>query len=213
MKIALAALLLAAPAFAAPLELDADPEHSTASFAVKHMMINTVHGEFSKFSSTLLWDKDDPSKSSVQVKIDAASVDTHNEKRDGHLKSPDFFDAGKCPEITFKSNKIEKADGENKFKVTGDLTMHCQTHPATLSATFTPNAMKTPWGTEVYGASAAGTVKRSEWGLIWNKPLEQAGGVLVSDEVSLEVDAEYGIKAAAPAAKKEGAAETKARKK
>ena len=213
MKIALAALLLAAPAFAAPLALDSDPGHSTASFAVKHMMINTVHGAFSKMTSTLLWDKDDPSKSSVQVKIDAASVDTHNEKRDGHLKSPDFFDAAKCPEITFKSNKIEKAEGENKYKVTGDLTMHCQTHPAALVATFTPNAIKSPWGTEVYAGSATGTVKRSEWGLTWNKPLEQAGGVLVSDEVSLEVDAEYGVKAAAPAVKKEGAAETKAKKK
>ena len=210
MKIALAALLLAAPAFAAPVELDADPAHSIAAFTVRHMMINTVRGEFSKFTSTLLWDKDEPGKSSVQVKIDAASVDTHNEKRDGHLKSPDFFDAAKCPEITFKSNKIEKADGDNKFKITGDLTMHCQTHPATLSATFTPNPIKAPWGTEVYAGSATGTVKRSEWGLVWNKPLEQAGGVLVSDEVNLEVDAEY---AAKPAAKKEGAAETKASKK
>ena len=202
MKIALAALLLAAPAFAAPVELDADPAHSTASFAVKHMMVNTVRGEFSKFTSTLLWDKEDPSKSSVNVKIDATSVDTHNEKRDGHLKSPDFFDAGKCPEITFKSNKIEKADGENKFKVTGDLTMHCQTHPATLAATFTPNPMKSPFGGEVYVGSATGTVKRSEWGLVWNKPLEQAGGVLVSDEVSLEINSEFNPKAAAPAAKK-----------
>ena len=202
MKIALAALLLAAPAFAAPVELDADPAHSTASFAVKHMMVNTVRGEFSKFTSTLLWDKEDPSKSSVNVKIDATSVDTHNEKRDGHLKSPDFFDAAKCPEITFKSNKIEKAAGDNKFKVTGDLTMHCQTHPATLDATFTPEPMKSPFGTTVYVGSAVGTVKRAEWGLTWNKPLEQAGGTLVSDEVQLEVNAEFNPKAAAPAAKK-----------
>jgi polyisoprenoid-binding protein YceI len=208
MKIALAALLLAAPAFAAPIELDADPMHSTASFAVKHMMVNTVRGEFTKFTSTLLWDKEDPSKSSVQVKIDAASVDTHNEKRDGHLKSPDFFDAAKCPEVAFKSTKIEK-DGDGKFKVTGDLTMHCQTHPATLDATFTTNPVKSPWGTEVYAGSATGTVKRSAWGLTWNKPLDQAGGMLVSDDVTLQIDAEFGAKPAAPAAK---AAETKTRK-
>ena len=201
MKIVLAAVLLAAPAFAAPVELDSDPGHSTASFAVKHMVANTVRGQFTRFTSSLLWDKSDPSKSSVQVKIDTASVDTHNEKRDGHLKSPDFFDAAKCPEIAFKSTKIEKADGDNKFKVTGDLTLHCQTHPATLDATFTPNPVKSPWGTEVYVGSASGTIKRSAWGLTWNKPLDQAGGMLVSDEVTLEVDAEYGAKPAAAAKK------------
>lgn len=211
MKIALAALLFAAPAFAAPVELESDPAHSTASFAVKHMMVNTVRGEFGKFTASLLWDKADPSKSSVQVKIDAASVDTHNEKRDGHLKSADFFDAAKCPEITFKSTKIEK-EGGDKYKLTGDLTMHCQTHPATLTATFTPNPVKSPWGTEVYAGNATGTVKRSEWGLTWNKPLDQAGGMLVSDDVKLEIDAEFGAKPAAPAARKETAAETKTKK-
>jgi polyisoprenoid-binding protein YceI len=211
MKIALAALLLAAPSFAATVELDADPAHTTASFAVKHMMVNTVRGEFSKVSSTLKWDKDDPTKSSVVVKIDASSIDTHNEKRDGHLKSPDFFDAAKCPEITYKSAKIEKVAGD-KYKITGDLTMHCQTHPATVDATFTPNPLKTPWGTEVYVANAAATVKRSDWGLTWNKPLDQAGGMLVGDEIKLEFDSEYMAKPAAPAAKKEAAAETKAKK-
>jgi polyisoprenoid-binding protein YceI len=200
MKIAFAALLLAAPAFAAPVELDADPVHSTASFAVKHMMINTVRGQFTKFTSTLLWDKDDPSKSSVTVKIDASSIDTHNEKRDGHLKSPDFFDAAKCPDISFKSSKIEKASGD-KYKVSGDLTMHCQTHPITLDATFTSTPMKAPWGALVYAGSATATVKRSEWGLVWNKPLDQAGGMLVGDEVTLEVDAEYNAKPTAAAKK------------
>jgi polyisoprenoid-binding protein YceI len=211
MKIFLAALLLAAPSFAATVELDADPPHTTASFAVRHMMVNTVRGEFSKVSSTLNLDKEDPTRSSVVVKIDAASIDTHNDKRDGHLKSPDFFDAAKCPEITFKSTKIEKVAGD-KYKVTGDLTMHCQTHPAIVDATFTPNPLKTPWGTEVYVGNAAATVKRSDWGLTWNKALEQAGGVLVGDEIKLEFDAEYVAKPAAPAAKKEAAAETKAKK-
>jgi polyisoprenoid-binding protein YceI len=210
MKVALAALLFAAPAFA--LELEADPPHTTASFSVKHMMMNTVRGEFGKTTSTLNWDKADPSKSSVEVKIDASSVDTRNEKRDGHLKSPDFFDAAKCPEITFKSSKVEPSGGD-KYKVTGDLTMHCQTHPITLDVTFNPNPVKSPWGTQVYVASATGSLTRSQWGLTWNKPLEQAGGVLVSDEVKLEIDAEYLPKqVAAPAAKKEAAAETKAKK-
>ena len=208
MKIALAALLLATPALAAPLELNSDPAHSTASFAVKHMMINTVRGEFGKWNSTVLWDKEDPSKSSVTVKIDTASVNTNNEKRDGHLKSPDFFDAAKCPEINFKSNKVEKAGSDDKYKVSGDLTMHCQTHPTTLDVTFTSNPMKAPWGAMVYAGSATGTLKRSEWGLVWNKPLEQAGGMLVSDEVTLQIDSEFMAKQAAPAA-----AETKAKKK
>lgn len=211
MKIALAVLLLAAPTLAATVELENDPAHSTASFAVKHMMINTVRGEFRKWTSTLAWDKDDPSKSTVAVKIDAASINTNNEKRDGHLKSPDFFDAAKCPEITFKSSKVESA-GDNKYKVTGDLTMHCQTHPVTLDAAFSPNPMKTPFGSTVYVGSATGTVKRSEWGLTWNKSLEQAGGVLVSDEVNLQIDGEFTPKQASPAAKKEAAAETRKKK-
>ncbi|MFN2549335.1 MAG: YceI family protein [Myxococcales bacterium] len=205
MKMALAALLLAAPAFAATVELDSDPNHTTASFAIKHMMVNTVRGEFSKANATLNWDKDDPTRSSVTAKIEAASIDTHNEKRDGHLKSPDFFDAGKCPEITFKSTKIEKSGGD-KYKVTGDLTMHCQTHPATFEATFTPNPIKAPWGALVYVGNGTTTVKRSEWGLKWNKPLDQAGGMLVGDEVKFEIDAEFAQK---QAAKKEAAAETK----
>ncbi|MGZ6142036.1 MAG: YceI family protein [Myxococcales bacterium] len=205
MKIALAALLLAAPAFASTLELDNDPPHTTATFAVKHLMATTVRGEFGKVASTLKWDKDDPAKSAVDVKIEAASIDTRNEKRDNHLRSPDFFDAAKCPEITFKSTKIEPK-GADKFAVTGDFTMHCQTHPLTLEVTFNPTPVKTPWGTSVYAASASGSLKRSQWGLVWNKPLEQAGGVLVSDDVNLDVDAEYLPK---PAAKKEAAAESK----
>jgi polyisoprenoid-binding protein YceI len=207
MKSVFAALLLAAPAFAAPVELESDPAHSSASFAVKHMMVNTVRGEFGKFNSTLKYDKDDPTKSSVEVKIDAASLDTHNEKRDGHLKSADFFDVAKCPEIAFKSTKIEKA-GDNKYKVAGNLTMHCQTHPATLDATFTPEPIKSPWGTLVYAGNATGTVKRTEWGLNWNKALDQAGGVLVGDDVKIEINAEYLAKPAAPAAK-EAATEKK----
>lgn len=203
MKIALAALLLATPALATNLELQNDPPHTSASFSVKHMMINTVHGDFGKVSSTINWDKDDPTKSAVEVKIEAASVDTRNDKRDADLKSPNFFDAAKCPEIAFKSTKVEKA-GADKYKLTGDLTMHCQTHPVTLDATFTPNPIKTPWGTQVYAANATGSLKRSEWGLVWNKALE-AGGVVVSDDVSLQIDAEYLPK---PAAKKEAAVET-----
>jgi len=210
MKIAIAALLLATPVLAAPIELNSDPAHTSASFAVKHMMINTVRGEFAKTNVTLNWDKDDPSKSSVTAKIDVNSIDTHNEKRDGHLKSADFFDAAKCPEITFKSNKVEKAG--DKYKLTGDLTMHCETHPVTFDASFTSNPMKAPWGGEVYAGNATANIKRSEWGLKWNKPVDQAGGLLVSDDVQFELNAEFGQKQAAPAQKKETAAEATKKK-
>jgi len=181
---------LLAALLAAAVELHADPAHTTVTFAAKHMVVTTVRGQFGKSESTLRWDKQDPTKSSVDFKIDTASIDTHQEKRDAHLKSPDFFDAAKCPEITFKSSKIESAGGNDKFKVTGDLTMHCVTKPVTLDATFTPNGVKAPWGPTIYAASATGKLKRSDWGLNWNKTLE-TGGVLVSDDIDLDVQVEY----------------------
>jgi polyisoprenoid-binding protein YceI len=180
-------LFLAAFLTAAPITLDADPNHSTAAFSVKHMMVTTVRGAFTKFSSTLTFDKDDPAKASVMLKIEPASINTNNEKRDGHLKSADFFDVQRCPEMTYKSTRIEKSG--DKYKVTGDLTMHCVTKPLTLEATFTSEPVKSPMGT-VYGASATGKLKRSEWGLTWNKALE-SGGAVVSDDVNLELDFEY----------------------
>jgi polyisoprenoid-binding protein YceI len=181
-------IALVAALIAAPVTLQADPAHSSASFTVKHMMVSNVRGGFSKLSSTLVWDKEDPSKSSVEAKIDAASVDTQNEKRDGHLKSPDFFDTARCPDITFKSNKIEKAG--DKYKVTGDLTMHCVTKPVTLDAEFT-GPVKSPFGPfNSYGVSATGTLNRKDFGLVWNKALE-SGGMVVSEDVKLDLELEY----------------------
>ena len=199
--------LLAALVAAAPLTLEADPAHSSAGFAVKHMMVTTVRGEFTKVNSTLHWSKDDPAKSTVDMRIDAASINTNNEKRDGHLKSADFFDAQKCPEITFKSQKVEKA-GSDKYKVSGDLNMHCVSKPVTLDVEFTDQPVKTPMGTTVYAANATGQLKRSDWGLKWNKALE-SGGVVVSDDVKLDVNLEYVVKPAD--AKKEAQAETKSK--
>jgi polyisoprenoid-binding protein YceI len=207
-KLVLAAILFAAPAFAATIDLEGDPAHSSASFSVKHLMVTTVRGEFGKTTSTLHWNQEDPTRSSVETKIDASSINTNNEKRDGHLKSADFFDAGKCPEITFKSTKIEKAGGD-KYKVSGDLTMHCVTKPATLEVSFDGKPVKAPWGATIYAAGASTKVKRSDWGLTWNKTLE-SGGVVVSDDVQIDVDIEYNAKPAE--AKKEAAAETKAKK-
>ena len=200
-------LVLAAVLAAAPVTLEADPNHSTVGFSVKHMVVTTVRGQFPRFSSTLNWNKDDPSRSAIELKVDPSSINTNNEKRDGHLKSPDFFDVQKCPEMTFKSNRIEKS-GE-KYKVTGDLTMHCVTKPLSLEASFTEQPIKSPFGTSVYPASATGKLKRSEWGLTWNKALE-SGGAMVSDDVNLDLEFEFLQKPAE--GKKEAQAETKAKK-
>ena len=186
MKTAVAVLLFAAPAFA--VELTIDPAHSTAAFGIKHMMVSTVHGNFGKVSGTVNYDPKDPAKSSANIQIDPATVDTRNEKRDAHLKSADFFDVQKCPEMGFKSKSIHKSG--DKYKVSGDFTMHCVTKPLTLEASFSDNPLKSPAGALVYAGSASGKLKRSEWGLTWNKALE-SGGALVSDDVNLDLDFEY----------------------
>lgn len=200
-------LALAALVAATTLTLEGDPAHTSAGFSVKHMVVTTVRGEFTKVNSTLHWNKDEPAKSAVDLKIDAASINTNNEKRDTHLKSADFFDVQKCPDITFKSNKVQKESGD-KYKVSGDLTMHCTTKPVTLEVAFTDQPVKTPFGTTVYAASASGKIKRSDWGLNWNKALE-SGGVIVSDEVKLDVDVEFIAKPGD--AKKEAQAESKSK--
>ena len=187
-KIVVAAIL-ALPLAASAEKLQADPAHSTAGFSVKHMTVTTVRGQFDKFTSTLDFNEQDPTKSSVTTEIDTNSINTHQESRDKHLKSPDFFDAAKYPKITFKSTKWEKTD--NGFKVTGDLTMHGVTKPVTFDVETDSKPHKTPMGTSIYNASAHGKLKRSDFGLTWNKALE-GGGVLVSDDVTLDFDVEYG---------------------
>ena len=203
MKTALALLLFAAPALA--VELQVDPAHSTATFAIKHMMVSTVHGSFGKVTGTVSTDPKDPTKSSATINIDPASIDTRVEKRDAHLKSADFFDVQKCPEMTFKSTKIEKA-GEKKYKVTGDLTMHCTTKPVTLDVEGLNGPVKGPTGANLYAATATGKLSRKDFGLNWNKAIE-SGGVVVGDDVQLTVDLE--LNDSPPAARKEAQAETK----
>jgi polyisoprenoid-binding protein YceI len=203
MKTALALLLFAAPALA--VELQVDPAHSTATFAIKHMMVSTVHGSFGKVTGTVNHDPKDPTKSSANIQIDPASLDTRVEKRDAHLKSADFFDVQKCPEMTFKSTKIEKA-GDKKYKVTGDLTMHCITKPVTLEVEGLNGPVKSPKGANLYAATATGKLNRKEFGLNWNQAIE-AGGVAVGEDVQLTVDLE--LNDSPPAARKEAQAETK----
>lgn len=192
----LAVLLAAAPVAAS--EWDIDASHTTAQFAVRHMMVTTVRGQFEKVAGTVSLDDKDATKSSINIDIDAASINTREPKRDEHLRSPDFFDVKNHPKVTFRSTKIEKA-GKDKFKVTGDLTMRGVTKPVVLTVNGPSAPAKNPWGMTVRGVSATGKLNRKDWGLNWNKALE-AGGLLVADEVELQIDAELIEKAPAAAA-------------
>lgn len=182
----LAVAAVAATSFAA--SYDIDPAHSQASFTVKHMKVATVRGAFKKLSGTVNIDEKDITKSSVEAKADAASIDTNEAKRDEHLRGEEFFDVKKCPDVTFKSTRVAKG-GKSGLKVTGDLTMHCVTRPVTFAVEGPTPEIKGPWGNTVRALTATATINRKDFGLNWNKSLE-AGGVLVSDEVNIELVAE-----------------------
>lgn len=164
-----------------------DTSHTRALFAVRHMMISTVRGQFDKVSGTVDFNQDNPELSSVEVSIDAASFDTKDPQRDGHLRSPDFLDVEKYPFITFKSTKVEKT-GDNTGLITGDLTIRDVTRPVTLNTEFNGVA-KSPWGTTSAGFTATTKINRKDFGLVWNVALE-TGGVLVGEEVSITLEVE-----------------------
>ena len=162
-----------------------DPAHSQATFSVRHMMIATVKGQFKVISGTLHIDEQNPQNSAVDAQADAASIDTRDANRDAHLRSADFFDAEKYPTINFKSTKVEHVSGD-EYKVTGDLTMHGITKPVVFDAEYQGKG-KDPWGNERAALAAKSKINRKDWGLNWNQGLE-AGGVLVSEEVKIEID-------------------------
>jgi polyisoprenoid-binding protein YceI len=164
-----------------------DAAHSEALFSVKHMMFATVRGHFNVLSGKLNIDEEHPENSWVEAHIDATSVDTRDERRDAHLRSPDFFDAEHFPTLTFKSTKVEKVGG-NEYRVLGDLTMHGVTKPVVFNAAYHGQG-KNPYGMQIAGLSAKTKVNRKEWGLNWNAALE-SGGVLVSEDVNIEIDLE-----------------------
>ena len=169
-----------------------DPAHSGAEFKVKHMMIANVRGKFSGITGVLHRVDADHTQSTLEVSIDVSTVNTQDEQRDGHLKSPDFFDVEKFPAMTFKSTHIEKkGDG---FAVTGDLTIHGVTKPVVLNVEEVSEPAKDPWGNTRIGLTATAKINRKDFGLGWNAPLE-AGGVLVGEEVAITLDVQF-IKAA-----------------
>jgi polyisoprenoid-binding protein YceI len=163
-----------------------DPAHTHVAFAVKHLMISTVRGRFTGVTGTVHTDEADPSRSDVEIEIDATTIDTREPQRDGHLKSPDFLDVEKFPKLTFRSTRVSGT--LEQFKLTGDLTIHGVTKPVTLDVTAEGQA-KDPWGGERAGFTATTSLKRSDFGLNWNQVLE-AGGLLVGDEVKISIDAE-----------------------
>jgi len=164
-----------------------DQSHSTVGFSVRHMVFAKVHGRFKTWTGSLDLDEADFTKSKVEVTIDVNSIDTHDEKRDGHLKSADFFDAGTYGSMTFKGKKIEKTGGE-EYKLTGDLTIHGTTKEVTLDVDYGGRG-KDPWGGERVGFHAKGSVNRVDFGLKWNQALE-TGGVLVGEKVEISIDLE-----------------------
>jgi len=185
-------LALAAPALADTYNVDR--AHSEASFQIRHILTK-VRGTFRDFAGTINLDKAKPENSSVEFIIQATSVDTGIQKRDDDLRSPNFFDVAKYPEIVFKSTKVVPK-GNNKFDVTGDFTMHGVTKSITLPVTFLGEE-KFMNGTKA-GFETALTLKRSDYGLVWNKTLE-TGGVLVGDEVEIAINIEANLQVPKPA--------------
>jgi polyisoprenoid-binding protein YceI len=181
----LSVVLLSVAALAADYSID--PAHSSASFGVTHMMVSTVRGQFSKVSGTVRYDPNDLAGSRVEASIDAATIDTQQAKRDAHLRSADFFDTEKYPNITFRSTRWTRENG--KLKIAGDLTIHGITKPVVLDVTGPGAEVKGADGSMLIGATASTTVSRRAFGLTWNKLME-TGGAVVGDEISITLDIE-----------------------
>ena len=164
-----------------------DAAHSHVSFSVRHMMISNVRGEFSKVTGQASYDANNPAASQLSVSIDVASINTREEKRDAHLRSADFFDVENHPTMTFVSKAVRpRGDG---LEVVGDLTIRGTSREVTLALEEITPQFADPWGNLRVGASARTKIRRSDFGMRWNAALE-AGGVLVGDEVSIQIEAE-----------------------
>ncbi len=178
--------VFAAPAQGTPWQID--PAHSAAQFSVRHLMISNVKGEFSKVTGLANLDENDLTRSTVEVNVDAATVNTREPQRDAHLRSADFFDVARYPAITFRSKRITPT-GNGKFKMTGDLTIHGVTREAAFDVEGPTPAIKDPQGNVRVGASAAARINRKDFGLLWNAALE-GGGVVIGDEVAIAIEVE-----------------------
>jgi polyisoprenoid-binding protein YceI len=166
-----------------------DPAHSSLQFSIRHLMVTNVRGSFKGVKGTVVYDPDNPSNSTVHAVIDAATISTNDNERDTHVKGADFLDVDRYPTIEFNSTSIKKT-GATELEVSGDLTVHGITKPVTLAVDEVSPETKDPWGNTRIGASAKAKIKRSDFGLKWNAPLE-TGGVLVGDDVKLDFELEF----------------------
>jgi len=184
---------LAVSSLAQATTYDADASHSAIGFSVKHLMISTVRGNFADYTGSLVTPdgKEDFTKAKIEFNVKAASINTMNAKRDEHLRSPEFFDTAKFPEAKFVGSKIV-ASGKDKYKLSGDMTIHGVTKPVTFDVTFT-GKNKDPWGNDKIAFVASTQINRKDFGLTWNKALE-TGGVVVGDEVKMDLEMEFTAK-------------------
>ena len=162
-----------------------DGQHAKIGFSVSHFGISETEGKFTRFDGKVLSDKPDFSDAKIDMFIDVKSINTEDEQRDKHLKSPDFFDAEKFPSIVFKGKSL-RAVGKNHYKLTGDFTMHGITHEVVLDAVYRGTVPKDPFGNTKAGFSISGSIDRTAWGLKWNGTLA-AGGLLVGNDVKLQM--------------------------
>lgn len=206
--ILLAAVALVAGGAQAATRYEIDPAHSRASFSIRHMMVTNVRGEFGGVSGEVMLDDKDPSKSVVKATVDVKTLNTGVDKRDAHLKSGEFFDVEKFPTMTFESTKVTKGAKKGSWKVDGNLTLHGVTKPVTLDVDELTEPVKNPMmgGVVERGASASTTVSRKDFGMVWAGPALEKGGVVLGDEVKVNVDVELVEKAAAAAPGKSGEA-------
>ena len=179
---------LSLPAAAATSTWQLDPAHSSAQFAVRHLAISTVRGAFSKVTGTVVMDESDITKSSVDVAIDVASLDTREPDRDKDLRSEHYFDVAKYPTITFKSKKVEQVS-PGKLKVTGDLTIHGTTREVVLDVDGPTAPIKDPWGFQRAAANATTKINRQDFGMKFNIPMDN-GGLAVGNDISITIDVE-----------------------
>jgi polyisoprenoid-binding protein YceI len=173
-----------------------DAAHTSINFSVRHMVVSKVRGRFGKYSGTIKLDDGDLARSSVEVSIDASSIDTGVADRDRHLRSPDFFDVERFPELTFRSRRIERVDG-TRYRAIGELTIRDVKREVSLDVEYGGRG-RDPWGNERVGFVAKTSIDRKEFGLTWNQVLE-SGGILVGDRVDIDLDVQA-VRAAAQSA-------------
>lgn len=166
----------------------ADITHSQITFKAKHLVITTVSGSFKNFEAQLVQNGSAFENASASFTAQVNSITTNNEQRDGHLQSPDFFDAASFPTLSFESTDFV-SNGSNNYTVTGNLTIKDKTQPISFSAEYLGSG-KDPWGNEKIAFNLSGKINRTDFGLTWNAPLE-TGGVLVSEEIKIEGEFQF----------------------